>query len=505
VSLDAPRSPGASRDRVRPRRRTSGLRAHRFGLDWQVILVTLMVAHVVLKVLLLPRTAHGEAVGDETFYLDGGRALSNLVRDVVALRSPDSAQLGRDVVGNGWFMPGMSVVLTPLFIVDPHASIEVTRAYLGLMSTVLLFAAVLAVRRVLGVRYAVALMVFPGLVPMWIIFSFAAWGDLAAGVMIVFLLVELVVISRLVQQGIAPGLRHGARLGLVAIGPVYLRSSALALVLALVAALALFAVLVLPRGRRVRGLGAFAAAAAVFGVLLAPWSWAVSQAMDAPVLTTTSVPTALANTFGERDRLCFGPCDPDSSEWFSPVRYAREVARATGLSEVEVLQQMSDYALVGVTPSSYADDVMANVERYVMEPERFQRFIRSPGVSEDDPSEQLLSTVSRWMFFAVLVAGVLGMLSAWRRPLERQILRIATTIALAALFTQPLVHVAGARYWTTAAPLLALSASLLWPGVPSGFASVREATAMRWLFLTQIALTAVIISTATIIYTVAKA
>jgi hypothetical protein len=247
----------------------------------------------------------------------------------------------------------------------------------------------------------------------------------------------------------------------------------------------------------------------VFGALLAPWSWAASDVLGARVVTTTSVPTALANTFGEPDRLCFGPCDPDSTQWFGPVRYAREVARATGRSEVEVLKEMSDYALVGVTASTYTDDVMANVDRYVMEPERFQRVVRSPGVSEDDASERLLSTATRWLFFAALIAGLLGLLRAWRGPLDRQVLRVVTTIGLGALFIQPFVHVSGARYWTTAAPLLALSAVLLLPGAMPGSPQppepVANAAVQRGLYVVQIALAAAVLLIGLAVYTVAQA
>lgn len=473
------------------------------------VMVALMVAHVVLKVLIYSRTSHADVVGDERYYLDAGRALSNLVRDAAALTSPDSVELSRDVVGNGWFMPGMALVLTPLFIVDPGASMEVVRAYLGVVSTLLFFAAVLAVRRVLGVQYAIALLVFPGLVPMWAIFSFAAWGDLTAGTMVVFLVVEVVAMTRVVQQGAAPTLAQGARLGLIAIAVVYLRSSALVLVAGVVATLVIVTLLVLPRSEWVRGAKAFVAAAAVFVALLAPWSWAASDVLGARVVTTTSVPTALANTFGEPDRLCFGPCDPDSTEWFGPVRYAREVARATGGSEVDVLKEMSDYALVGVTASSYTDDVLENVDRYVMEPERFQRFVRSPGVSEDDASERLLSAATHWLFFTALVAGLLGMLRAWRGPLDRQVLRIVTTVGLAALFVQPFVHVSGARYWTTAAPLLALSAVLLlpraWPRSAQPAEPVVNPVVLHGLYVVQIALAAAVLLLGLALYTVAKA
>ena len=66
-----------------------------------------------------------------------------------------------------------------------------------------------------------------------------------------------------------------------------------------------------------------------------------SRTLGDRVITTTSVSNVLGNTFGDRDELCFGPCDPGSTIWFNPLRYSREVGRATGLSELEVQHQMS--------------------------------------------------------------------------------------------------------------------------------------------------------------------
>ncbi len=66
------------------------------------------------------------------------------------------------MVGNGWFMPGMSLVLTPLFLVLPDASMESVRGYLGLVSTGLFLYAAWQVRRVLGPAAALCFAVLPG-------------------------------------------------------------------------------------------------------------------------------------------------------------------------------------------------------------------------------------------------------------------------------------------------------------------------------------------------------
>jgi hypothetical protein len=459
------------------------------------VLLGLVVAHVVLKLALYPRTMNAVPVGDETYYLDAGRAFSNLIRDVVAFRPIDTAELARNGVGNGWFMPGMGLVLTPLFVVVPAASQAVVHGYLGVVTTLLLLVVVARTRTVLGARYAAAVLVFPGLVPMWLIFSYCAWGDLLAGILALLLVTQLVTAWRALRDGTPPTLRQGACHGLVAIAVVYARGSALILSAGLLTVLGIGVLALLRGGRRLRGLTALALTAVVFAAILAPWSVAVSRAMHGPVLTTTSTPTVLGNTFGDPTELCFGPCDPHSSRWYAPLRYGREVAREAGIGEVEALGMMSDHALRDVTPHSYAADVLANAGRYVAEPHRFARFVKSPGVAPQDRVEELWRAGTELMWWPMLVLALAGLLSTYRRPFEDQLVSLLTKLGIGALLMQPFVHICGARYWTTAAPLFALSA-VLWlshRGVADGVDGVDGAEDARrslstWLHRAQVLL-----------------
>lgn len=425
-----------------------------------VVLFWLIGAHLLLKLVTFFYVSGADEVGDEVYYLDGGRALSNAIRDLVAFEGVDTASLETNVVGNGWFMPGMSVLLTPLFIVLPDAGYEEIRGYLGLASTVLLIAAALNVRRVLGPVYAAAVVAFPGLVPVWLLFSYGAWGDLMAGLVAVFLLTQLVVIFRGLADGMPPTLWQGAKVGLTGITVVYLRSSALVLVAALMLML-LLGLLFLLRGRtRWRGVAAYAGAGAAFVALLLPWSISVSAVMDDRVTTTTSVQTVLANTFGERDEVCFGPCDPGSM-WFGPLRYSREVARETGRSELDIQAEMSAYARQDVTPDSYSAQVLYNLGLYFVQPQRFVELLR-PESLEDSWQETTIELSTMVLFFGALPAVLVGFLSAYRRPFEDQVLNLLLKLGVGALLTQPFVHIAGSRYWTTAGPLWALMVVLAW-------------------------------------------
>ena len=467
------------------------------------LLAGLFAAHVVLKLALLPSVGHSPLVGDEASYVNGGMALSNLVRDLVGLGPVDTEELRRNLVASGWFTPGMSVLLTPLFLVAPDAPILLVRVYLGVATSLLLLLAMLSVRRTFGDRYAALLLVFPGLVPMWLLFGYTAWGDLTAGLLAVVLVAHLVEIFRRIRSGVSFSVREGAWLGLVGVGVVYLRSPTTLLVGGMFVLVLLAVVLLLRSRERVRGVVALGAAGAVFAVLLAPWSVLASASLDSRVITTTSVHNSRSNTFGEYDRICFGPCDPGSTIWFNPLRYSREVARATGYGEVEVQAEMSAYAQANRTPESYARDVLRDFDNYGGNPAQYVAALMSEE-DEGGPVFWFVGVATSVMFFVAVLFLLWALLLATRRSFDSQITSIMIKLAMAALLTQPFVHVSSGRYWTTAAPVAALALGLFLqvrderrlavgvahahPVVESAADAPSAATVHRGLFLVQLGL-----------------
>lgn len=459
----------------------------------QRVLLGLVVAVVLLRVVLFPSAAGAPAYGDEAYYIDAARALSNLVRDLVSFSSPDAAELSRDVAGNGWFMPGTSLLLTPLFVVVPHAPIEVVRAYLGVASTGLLLLTVLVVRRHLGRVPAGAVLVMPGLVPMYAAFGFSAYGDLIAGLFAVILLTQCLELVRRVRGGTAVTWRHGVDLGLLGIAAVYFRSSVAILVVAALG-MTLLIVLLLARSQWRGVVLAMVGAAVAFVAVLAPWSAYASHELGGRVITTTSVPTVLANTFGDRDDVCYGECDPGSSIWFSPLRYSREVARATGISETQAAAEMSAYARADVTPHSYAQDVLANLARYLRNPAGFARILESP--TAPYPTAEFVGLLTYLMVFPAFLVGLVMLLVVTRRNAFGQVQSLLLKVAIGALLLQPFVHIGGSRYWTTLGPLLGLSAAFLYAFARPASEPVRGGAPVAWLTVLQGALAAAVVVTA---------
>lgn len=420
-------------------------------------LVALVVVALAAKAVLFARVAELPFRGDEVAYRDAGCALANLVRDLVALRGPDTAELSRNVVGSGWFMPGMGLVLAPFYLVAPHAGDGWARAWLGLVSAVVFVFAVRATDRSLGRHFAIALCLFPALVPVWVLLSLTAYGDLLAGLVLVLLLCRLVDALRAARDGSPPSVRQGAWLGLLGIAVVYLRSSASLAV----AVMAVTAVVLLALTLRRDAVLPVLVAGGVFVAVLLPWSVSASATLDDRIVTTTSVPTSLANTFGDREEVCFGPCDPGSSVWFAPVRYAREVARATGEGEVSVLDEMSNHAREHVTAHSYARDVVANLDRY-RRIDGFGSLLKPPDAPHDQGFWQWVARdLSLHLFTPVSWLVVAALLVVSRRRYSDQVVAVLVKAGLLALLSQPFVHLAGSRYWTTAGALGGLAVVLL--------------------------------------------
>ncbi len=452
------------------------------------ILVWLFLATVALKVFVYVGVAGDVLVGDEAYYFDSGRALSNLVRDVVWLRSPDTAEMDRIVVGSGWFMPGMSVVLTPFYLVFPGAPLAAARAYLAVLTTLLLLVTALRVRRTLGNGAAGAILVYPGLVPTYAAFGAAGWGDSAAGLMAVIVICQAIDMLRAVREHGSISWRSGLALGVYAIVAVYFRSSVSLLVVGVLGVTFAVSMLLAARAERGRVVLSYVAAGVAFLAILAPWSIGASVALDARVVTTVSVPTVRANTFGDRDQLCFGECDPGSSIWFSPLRYSREQGRAAGLSEVEIADEMSAYARQDVTSTSYARDVAINTGRYFAQPARFATLLRWKGSPVD--IVPLAEVVTYGLFYpaSLLILVLLG--ARTRRSFDHQLQLVLLKIGVMALMVQPFVHIAGPRYWTTMAPLLGLGAALLWALRRDRLADLPrlDGTVPRLLHAAQVAL-----------------
>jgi hypothetical protein len=444
------------------------------------LLPALVIAHLALKLALLPRAIDAPLQGDEAAYFDAAKALSNMVRDLVGLGPLDRAELADNVVGNGWFMPGMAVVLTPLLLVDPDPGLAAVRLYLGLVTLMLYALGLRAVDRTFGRPWTLVLLVVPGLVPVWLLYSFSAWGDLSAGLVAVLLVCRVTEAARILVGGHPLPVGHGVAIGLLGACVLYLRSSTLPLALGMLVLVLLGALLLARRGSRRCSVVAAAAAGLSFATLVAPWSVAASAALDGRVLTTSTVPISTAVAFGDVDELCFGPCG-EGNIWYASVAYSQTVARATGAGELEVQAQMSERALRGATASGVAADVLDNLDRYALEPSGFEPVFREVPGSPPDTVSAVVTRTTDLAYFAALLVAAGALLVVPVRSARLLLSGLVLKLGLLALFTQPFLHIGSARYWPVYLPLAALLLGWGWQVARRTRDDIGSSALRRWL------------------------
>lgn len=422
------------------------------------IVVALLILQLLFKIALAPKMLTMGLSGDESAYLDVGKALSNVIRDLVWHRGVDSRELTASVISNGWFMPGMGFVLAPLYLFVPDAGLALVRGYLGAFTFLLFVWTVLEVWHAFGVRTALALALFPALTPVWLMFSFTAWGELSAGLIAVVTMARSFLVARAMADEKVPRLRDCLSLGALLAACVYLRSSLLPLVPVLLAILVLGTAVFYPRGARRKMLARLGMAGLVAVGLILPWSVSVSSRFDQPILTTTSVPLSLAISFGDVDRLCFGPCGK-GNVWFNSVRYSRQIADYAGTSELAVQKHMADYALAETSVGEYSKAVLVAFHRYLLHPTSFLGRFTQMGVNFAMPRVYAAST--KWPYFIMMLFMVLGILMISRGPREVQIASVLLKLFAGAMILQPFFSISHGRYWPVFAPLFAISLGVL--------------------------------------------
>lgn len=433
------------------------------------LVAILFAAHVALKLALLPIAVRTPLQGDEVTYDAGAQSIATALRSFVSGNGLPTAGMQENVIGHGWFMPGMSTLLTPLYLLAPDASVAAVRVYVGVLTLALFAAAVLVIFRIAPWQFAAALIVVPGLVPLWVLYSFTTWGDLTAGIVLIIVVAFLTWLWKRLVAGDPLRLRDAAALGALLGATLYLRSSTLPLIAGLLVLCAI-AVVCHTRGRQLlRGLIACGLAALVLVAMILPWSYAASRAFDSRVTTTTTLPLSLAFAFGDRDELCFGPCPPGEI-WYSMTRFSRGVAERTGESELDVQRRMSDYALRNVTLSSYATHTLDNFDRYVFQPTGYEPIFRMTAVGHDpvklkmhEPNlvSQTDVGVTKILYFGTLLLAAISILLVRRTPVRVQVVGILASLITAALMMQPFVHVSSPRYWPVFLPMLSLLAASL--------------------------------------------
>lgn len=131
--------------------------------------------------------------GDEVFYYTKAALLSKSIIATAHKEPVDIAALVDQVIGMGWFMPGMAIVLTPVQVLfKGEAPIHFVRAYMTLVNLALI-CLIAGALLTLGVarRYAYLAVIIPCAVPYYLFYLGMVWGDLVGVHLALILLLSL--------------------------------------------------------------------------------------------------------------------------------------------------------------------------------------------------------------------------------------------------------------------------------------------------------------------------
>lgn len=232
------------------------------ALAWAVVLFWLVAGLFMTTVPLS---------GDEIHYAMAAKAIGAFLRADMTL----DAMLAT-VVGYGWFVPGMSLLLTPLYLFGTPDG-PIIRIYVLVIMFLLWLSTLREVHAEFGRRYAVALLVFPGLDITWHLFATTAWGETGAGLLLAIVFVRTCSIARQAIAGEPIAVKDVAALELALILAFYLRGSLL--VVALAVHIFILSMFIFSAQRRSisRKIAMIVGGGLCFGIAVAPWSIAASR------------------------------------------------------------------------------------------------------------------------------------------------------------------------------------------------------------------------------------
>ena len=167
--------------------------------------------------------------GDEITYAKHAAAMAEFVR----LRGSGFEKTLAIVVENGWFMPGVSVGLVPVFLLAAHPSLPLIRLYIAVATFLLWIWSTRQVHRQMGGWYSFPLLFFPALAVTWQFFSSTAWGDLPAGLVLAAIFARTWSIACQIMNGDAPHLRGLVVVELLLVAATYLRGPTLLVAIAI--------------------------------------------------------------------------------------------------------------------------------------------------------------------------------------------------------------------------------------------------------------------------------
>src|SRR4051794_38765886 len=125
----------------------------------------------VLAFVLLAR--HVPLWGDEVWYFETSKLIPPLVAHLFHLEFGQARDALFKIVDLGWFMPGMSILLTPVTLFTD--SIPIARFYIGVLNFLAVTRILVCVRKEFGERGPLLFLLCCLIIPYYSIYCFTLW------------------------------------------------------------------------------------------------------------------------------------------------------------------------------------------------------------------------------------------------------------------------------------------------------------------------------------------
>jgi len=424
---------GQSADAVEPTRQPSSARPFP-----PAAIATMGIMLIFWAVYGLLMSSVAVTTGDEAFYLAGSERIWGVV-GVGPYGDLALSNLGRSLVGPGWFLPGVSALLAPIGLLG--ADVVAGRWYMGVVNLALLVAVtrqvIVMFGRPTGMVFAVVVTLNPG----FGLLAFTMWGDTAGGLLLVWVVLSAVgVAARLRVTGGRLSVQEVLALGVGLAALVYLRPP-------LIFAAPIVAVLIgwstfrgdqpadgsTPWTRARAGLMNMAALTVIVSTLILPWSALVSWKTESRYLLTTAADLGWIMAFA--DEADVSAVGTTYGAWNAHIG---ALAEANGTGYKEAAKAERSRLARNVSAGEYWERVGQSHGRYLQSentfPSRFLRLgDRSPEMTLRDRTFDVLFAVNTVVWFVLPGLVVASLVALWRSRAQLGLAAVATALFVVAL------------------------------------------------------------------------
>jgi len=398
--------------------------------------------------------------GDEHHYLRVGKGVA-----AGLLGQSSSEEVAKSIIAQGWFTPGVGLLFAPLFLLTHlEPSLLATRVYAATLNLILLTAIVRELTLRFGPRSAQVFLAICLISPFYVSFLSGAWADILA---LHFVLLFLLWLDRRLAAT-NPVLALPAGTGLAALTylrPLYWPMLALPVAAWIISALKQDE----EPWRSTRNIAMKSLLMViVFVVLLAPWSYSVSEIYGPTIFRTTSKISGIMWCISP-DRNPYLPEGTERVSWGQLFFSTQRLANRNGVSFSEQARIETEKACEGVKRVGRLERNSLAIERYFAHPENFmRRFSRlrceeSKCLGKDSRENLLQATRINW--FVLLTIGTLLSLIPFRQSSNGSYLLpvfLKATVCLVCM--HPLVASAHSRYHVVLVPVFAMMTALVASG-----------------------------------------